>query len=122
MKIAALIIRFLLGLAFVVFGSNAFLQFMPAPEMTGPAGAFIGAMNSTGYLQAVAALQILGGLLLLIGYVPLGLVVLGPIVVNIVLFHIFLERSGLGMAFVFAALTLFLAWAHRHAFVGLFKS
>ena len=122
MKIVALIVRFLLGLAFVVFGSNAFLHFMQMPPMTGPAGEFIGAMNSTGYLQAVAALQVIGGLLLLVGFVPLGLLTLGPIVVNIVFFHIFMERSGLGMALVFALLTLFLLWYHRSAFAGLLRS
>ncbi|MEO5856661.1 MAG: hypothetical protein ABIR21_11480 [Chthoniobacterales bacterium] len=122
MKIAALIVRVLLGLAFVVFGSNGFLHFMPMPEMSGPAGEFIGAMNSTGYLPAVAALQVLGGVLLLIGFVPLALLVLGPIIVNIVFFHLFMERSGLAMSFVFAALALFLFWYHRNAFAGVLKS
>ncbi len=121
MKIVALILRFLLGLMFVVFGANAFLHFMPMPPMEGPADAFIGAMNSTGYLQAVAALQILGGLLLLIGFVPLGLVTLGPIIVNIVFFHVFMEREGLGMALAVAAVSLFLVWYHRAAFAGLVR-
>lgn len=121
MKIVAIIIRVLLGLAFVVFGSNAFLHFMPMPPMPGPAGDFMVAMNSTGYLQAIAALQVIGGILLLIGFVPLGLLVLGPIIVNIVFFHIFMERSGLPMALVFAALSLFLLWYHRRAFAGMLK-
>lgn len=121
MKIVAIIVRVLLGLMFVVFGSNAFLHFMQMPPMAGPAGEFIGAMNSTGYLQAIAAFQVIGGLFLLIGFVPLGLLVLGPIIVNIVLFHIFMERSGLGMAFVTAALALFLVWYHRSAFAGVLR-
>lgn len=121
MKVAATIVRFLLGLAFVVFGSNAFLHFMPAPTMSGPAGDFISAMNATGYLQAVAALQILGGLLLLLGFVPAALLLLGPIIVNIVFFHIFMERSGLAMSLVFAALALFLFWSHRSFFAGMAK-
>lgn len=121
MKIAAIVVRVLLGLMFVVFGSNGFLHFMPAPEMTGPAGAFIGAMNSTGYLQAVAALQVFGGLLLLLGFVPLGLLTLGPIIVNIVFFHVFLERAGLGLSIVVALLALFLLWYHRRAFTGVLR-
>ena len=121
MKIVALILRFLLGLMFVVFGSNAFLHFSPMPPMTGPAGDFIVSMNSTGYLQAVAALQILGGALLLIGFVPLGLLTLGPIIVNIVFFHVFMERSGLGMSVAVAAVSLVLVWYHRAAFAGLVR-
>ncbi len=122
MKIAALVVRFLLGFAFVFFGSNAFLHFMSMPPMAGPAGEFIGAMAATGYLQAVAALQIIGGLLLLVGFVPLGLLTLGPIIVNIILFHIFLEPSGLPMALVIALLSLFLLWFHHRSFAGLVRS
>ena len=46
---------------------------------------------------------------------------LGPIIVNIVLFHIFMERSGLGMALIVAALALFLVWYHRSAFAGVIR-
>ncbi|MEP6810994.1 MAG: hypothetical protein ABI992_12185, partial [Chthoniobacterales bacterium] len=104
MKIAAIIVRVLLGLLFVVFGSNAFLHFLPMPPMSGPSGEFIGAMNATGYLQAIAALQVIGGLLLLLGFVPLGLMALGPIIVNIVFFHVFMDRTGLGMALAISLL------------------
>src|SRR5947208_11315008 len=102
MRYAIIISRVLLGLVFVVFGSNAFLHFIPVPPMQGNAGAFIGALMNSGYMQAIALFQILGGLCLLIGsrFVPLGLMLLGPIVVNIVLYHIFLDRSGMPIALV----------------------
>ena len=123
MKVVTIIARVLLGLVFVVFGSNAFLHFIPMPPMEGPAGAFIGAMAGTGYLKVVAALQVAGGALLLLGrYVPLGLTLLGPVIVNILLFHNFLERSGLPMALVVAALALFLLWRHRTSFAGLVQA
>ncbi len=122
MKIITIIARILLGLLFVVFGSNAFIHFLPMPPMTGPSGEFIGAMASTGYLQVIAGFQVVGGALLLLGrYVPLGLTLLGPIIVNIVLFHIFLERAGLAMALVVCAVWLFLLWAYRTAFAGLLR-
>ncbi len=122
MRIVTIVARVLLGLVFVVFGSNAFLHFSPMPPMSGPAGAFIGAMAATGYLQVVAALQIVGGALLLLGrYVPLGLTLLGPIVVNIVLFHVFLERSGTPMAAIIAAVFLFLLWQYRASFAALLR-
>ena len=76
--------------------------------MEGPSGQFIGAMAGTGYLQVIAAFQVIGGLFLLIGkYVPLGLTMLGPIIVNIVLFHIFLDRAGLAMGLAVCAVWLF---------------
>jgi putative oxidoreductase len=121
MKILTIIVRILLGLLFVVFGSNAFLHFLPMPPMSGPSGDFITAMYVTGYLHAVAALQVIGGALLIIGYVPLGLVVLGPIIVNIALFHIFMDRSGLPMAVVITLLSVFLIWQYRPAFAGLLR-
>jgi uncharacterized membrane protein YphA (DoxX/SURF4 family) len=122
MKVATIIARVLLGLIFVVFGSNGFLHFIKMPPMSGPAGDFIGAMYITGYLQIIAALQVIGGALLLIGrYVPLGLTLLGPIIVNIDLFHIFMDHSGLPMASLVSALSLFLLWRHRDAFAGLVR-
>jgi uncharacterized membrane protein YphA (DoxX/SURF4 family) len=123
MKIAAIISQVLVGLVFVVFGSNAFLHFIPMPPPQGQAGAFIGAMFASGYLTAVAALQIIGGLLLLSGrFASLGLLVAGPIVVNILFFHIFLEPSGLPLAIVVAVLSLISLAYHREAFLGLTRA
>ena len=122
MKIATIIVRVLLGLLFVVFGSNAFLQFMPMPPMEGPSGQFIGSMYVTGYLKVIAAFQVIGGALLLLGrYVPLGLTLLGPVIVNIVLYHIFMDRAGLLMAVVISALSLFLLWSYRAAFSAVLR-
>ena len=123
MKYAIIIARVLLGLVFAVFGSNAFLHFIPMPPMQGQAGAFIGALVSSGYICVIALLQVVGGLLLLIGarFVPLGLTLLGPVIVNIMLYHIFLDPSGLGMACVISVLALFLLWAYRDRFAPLLK-
>lgn len=122
MKIVTIILRLLLGLLFAVFGSNAFLHFIPMPPMSGHAGEFIGALNATGYLQAIAAFQVLGGLLLILGiFVPLGLTILGPIVVNIFFYHLFLDPAGMVMAIVVAVVWLFLVWRYRAAFMPLFQ-
>jgi len=123
MKYVIIIARVLLGLVFAVFGSNAFLHFIPMPPMQGPAGAFIGALVSSGLIYAIAALQVVGGLLLLIGrrFVPLGLTLLGPVIVNIVLYHIFLDPSGLPMACVISILALFLLWVYRYKFPAIFQ-
>ena len=123
MKYAIVIVRVLLGLVFVVFGSNAFLHFIPVPPMEGDRGAFMGALINSGYIYPIAILQVVGGILLLLGgrFVALGLTLLGPVIVNIVLYHIFLDRSGLAMAIVISILTLFLLWVYRYKFPAIFQ-
>ena len=124
MKIATIIVRVLLGLAFVVFGLNIFLNFIPAPSPApqGHAAAFAGAMMETGYMKVVGAFQLAGGLLLLLGrFVPLGLTLLGPVIVNILCFHIFIDRAGLPIAVFVSVLALFLLWRYRANFAGLVK-
>ncbi len=83
MKIATIIARTLLGLIFVVFGSNMFLHFIPMPPPPeGPARDFMTALFVSHYLYVVGALQVVGGLLLFTGrWVPLGLALVGPVIV-----------------------------------------
>jgi putative oxidoreductase len=123
MKYAIVIVRILLGLMFAVFGSNAFLHFIPMPPMQGQAGAFIGALASGGYIYVIALLQVIGGLLLLMGgrFVALGLTLLGPVIVNIVLYHIFLDTQGLPMAIGVSLAALFLLWVYRFKFPAIFQ-
>jgi uncharacterized membrane protein YphA (DoxX/SURF4 family) len=126
MKYVIVIARVLLGLVFVVFGSNAFLHFLgPVPEMHGQAGAFITALMSSGYMYVIAVLQVLGGLCLLFGarFVPLGLTLLGPVIVNIVLYHVFLDPDpkGFPVAIVVSVLALFLLWIYRFKFPAIFQ-
>ena len=123
MKIATIIARSLLGLIFVVFGSNMFLHFIPmTPPPEGPARDFVMALFVSHYLYVVGALQLVGGVLLLLGRkVPLGLTLLGPVIVNILCFHIFMNHAGLPLAIVVAALALFLLWQNRSAFAGILR-
>ena len=119
MKIATIIARTLLGLVFVVFGFNGFFHFIPMgplPPPDSPAGMFFAAVSTTGYMKVVFLFQIIGGLLLLLNFLPvLGLVILCPIIFNIVLFHVTMAKSGLPMAIGVAVLALFLVgmyWDH----------
>jgi uncharacterized membrane protein YphA (DoxX/SURF4 family) len=120
MKILAFLARLALGAAFVVFGLNGFLHFLKMPPFSGAAGDFLGAMSRTHYLEVVMALEVAGGALLLLNRVPLALTLLGPVVVNIVLFHACMDRKGLPSAAVFGGLALFLLWRNRDAFPALF--
>ncbi|MEA2625169.1 MAG: hypothetical protein QOD06_1214 [Candidatus Binatota bacterium] len=122
MKIATLIARIALGLVFVVFGLNGFLQFIPQPPtMPEAVVSFMGGLAATRYLLPLLfATQIVGGALLLAGLVPLALVILAPIIVNIVALHIFVAPDGLPIAIVVAALAVFLAWRHRDSYRPLF--
>jgi len=123
MKTTVLIARILLGVIFVVFGLNGFLQFLPQPAMPQPAIAFFGALAASGFmLPLLFATQLVGGVLLLLGMVPIGVLILTPVVVHIVAFHVFLAPEGLPLAVVVAALALFLAWTHRWAYYPLFAA
>ena len=117
----------LLGLAFVVFGSNFFLNFLPMPNDPSPPDAphklFMGALFPTGYLAFVKVLEILGGILVAVPKTRnLGLLVLGPIIVNILCFHIFLNKGATLIDpanITITVLALFLLWTERKAFAGL---
>jgi len=123
MKIATIIARSLLGLIFVVFGSNMFLRFIPMPPPPeGPAREFMTALFLGHYLYIVGALQVAGGLLTLSGrWAPLGLTLLGPVIVNILCFHALMAPAGLPMAIVVSALALFLVWRYSQNFAGLVR-
>src|ERR671923_296176 len=66
--------------------------------------------------------QLVGGALLLLGMVPLGVVILAPVIVHIVEFHVFLAPAGLPLAVLVATLAMFLAWTHRPAYRPLFTA
>lgn len=114
MKIAALIARILLGLMFLVFGLNVFLHFIPAPPMSGLPGQYFTVMMQSHYFLFVGAVEVIAGLLLLTKqFVPLGLVLLAPVLVNIVIFHLTMQPSGLPMAFFAILLWCLVAWRVR---------
>ena|SRR5437588_3960242 len=122
MKIVTLIARLLLGLIFVVLGLNGFFNFLSmGPMPSGLAGQFVGALILSHYFWVVAGLQVVGGVLLLVNrFVPLALVLLGPVIVNIILYHLFLNPSGVALAIVVVILWLVVFFAHRQYFSRIF--
>ena len=125
MKIATIIARILLGLMFVVFGLNFFLNFIPAPPPPpGLAGDYFKVFAASGYMYVVGALQLLSGLLLLISrFVPLALTILAAMIFNIWTFHILMDPKGLfPMAIIALVLELFLVWSYRDRFAGILRA
>lgn len=116
----------LLGAAFIVFGSLFLLNLMPdqpKPPEGSFAALFMGAFVPSGYLAFVKVLEILGGIFVLLpGMRNFGLLVLGPIIVNILAFHLFIMK-GVGLfsplLLILVVLALYLLWDGRKRFLGL---
>ena len=117
------ILRLLLGLTLVVFGLNKFLGFIPIFDMAPAAANFLDSLESSGYvLYIVAILEILIGLLLLIKkWVPFALILLAPISINILLFHIFLDVSGLLVAIIIVGINVILIYKYWKMYRPLFQ-
>ena len=115
--------RILLGLIFTVFGLNGFFNFLPMPPPPEAGGAFLGALFTTGYFFPVLMIfELTCGLLLLLNcLVPLALVFLSPIVLQINLYHIFLDPAGILLPLIITALGVFLAYSYRKSFRDILK-
>ena len=121
MKIASTISRLLLGLVFLVFGLNGFLQFIHLPPTPAMGGQFFGLLFASKYYVVIFALQIIAGVLLLVNrFVPLALAILAPVLVNIFFFHLLMAPAGLPLAIVVVLLWTIVAMHHKQYFAGLF--
>jgi putative oxidoreductase len=122
MKIAGTVARLLLGLMFLVFGSNMFLHFIPmGPMPPGLAGEFSGVLMKAHYMVPVGVVMVFSAVLFLANrYVALALVLLGPALVNILLFHLLMAPGSVGMGAFATLLWFILFWREREAFAPLF--
>jgi putative oxidoreductase len=115
----------LLGLLFIMSAVVVLFNLVPTPEIPKetPMGMFMGAFGPTGYMTFVKVLELLGGILVAIPRTRnFGLLVLGPILVNILAFHAFVMKGeGLfnPMLIFIVALALYLLWVGRKKFAGL---
>jgi putative oxidoreductase len=124
MKTIALIAQYLMGLAFVTFGLNGFLHFLPQPPAeTDLAEKYFIVMSQSHYLVAVFAVQLLAGLLFLANrFIPLALTLIGPVLVNILLFHGLMAPKGIVPGIIVTALWLVVFFRYRRAFAGIFRA
>ena len=122
MKFLLLLPRILLGLGFTLFGVIGLFHIkMPEPTMPADAQTFGQILYNNHYWPFIFACQLVGGILLLLGKVPMGLCFLGPVLVNIVLFHTLLSHGGFLPPAVFVVLFLIVFWQNRKSFEPIFK-
>jgi uncharacterized membrane protein YphA (DoxX/SURF4 family) len=123
MKTATTISRIVLGLIYLIFGLDFYLHFIPyQPNHTGAAAAFKNGLIAAVYFYPMMKfIQIAGGISLLINrYAPFFAVVLFPISVNVFLFHTILVPSGWFMGVLLIGPNLFLGYAYRKYYSGMF--
>lgn len=125
MKYFPIIAGGLLGLIFIASGVVVLFNLVPTPEIPEgtPMAHFMAAFGPTGYLTFVKVMEVTGGILVAIPRTRhFGLLVLGPIIVNILAFHIFVT-DGAGLfeptLIIIVLLAAYLLWTGRRAFAGL---
>lgn len=124
MKIAMIIVRTLMGLLFLFASVTFLLNLITPPPMEGPIKTFNEGLAASGYFFTLLKItELVCGLMLVTGrFVPLALVILSPIIINILMVHIFLDRSGLPVALFLVLANIFLAYCYRDAFKPLLTS
>jgi putative oxidoreductase len=120
MRVVVIIARILLGLMFVVFGLNPFLKFLPMPPLTGVWGQFLGALVVSHFVWFVGAVQVISGALFLINrYVPLAIALSGPVIANILAYHLTMQLGGAQPAVLATICWVILFWRYRSSFAPL---
>ena len=123
MKIAVVVARILLGVLFAFAGFLKVVPVMPMTPPPGDAGAMMGLMVAHKWLMFYGLVEMVSGLLLLSGrFVPLALTLLAGMITNITLFNATLSPSALPVALVVGALEVFLVYAYRASFAGVFAA
>ena len=117
-----LLVRITLGILLVVFGSNNFLHFIPLPPPTGSAADFMSSLSATGYIFPVVGILevVIGAMLLIKKWVAFALILLAPISINILLFHLFLDIPGVSAALLVVVLNTIMIYKHWKQYIPLF--
>jgi putative oxidoreductase len=126
MKIATHIAATLLGLIFIAFSILVLFKLVspPPPPPGSPVAMFMGAFVPSGWLTMVKLFELLGGILVVIPTTRnFGLLVLGPIIINILAFHVLVAHGAglVGIPLLIAVLALFLLFCDREKFLGLLR-
>lgn len=121
MKIAVIIVRVLMGLMFLQASIMFFLKMTPAqPEMSTEITTYMNGLTIGHTLEIIKAIELVCAICFLIGrYVALAAIVLFPITINILLFHIMLDPSNMLVAALIFIAHLFLIYAYRKNYAGM---
>jgi putative oxidoreductase len=123
MKIAVIVVRVLMGLLFLFASIVVLFNLVEQPEMTGRIKVFNDGIAASGYLLTlIKVTELACGLAFVSGYfVPLATVVIAPVIINIFLFHLFVDQTGLPVAIFLVAANAFVAYFHREKYKPLFE-
>jgi len=119
-----LVVGTLFGLMFINSGLNKFLNYMPVPDdLPSEMVKLMTAFMTIGWLMPlVAVAEIVGGALFMIPkFRALGAIVIFPIMVGIVLTHIFNAPSGLPIAIVLLAINIWVIIENRAKYLPMIK-
>ena len=114
MKIAVVVVRTLMGLLFIFASIVVLFKLVPQPEQTGAVKVFMDGVIATGYLMTlIKVTELVCGIAFVTGrFVPLASIVIAPVIVNIFLFHAFVDTSGLPVAIFLVLANLFLGYSN----------
>ena len=122
MKIAMIIVRTLMGLLFIMASVVVLFNLVEKPVLPeGPVKVFNEGMDAAPYfIPVLKVTELLCGIAFVIGrFVPLATVIIAPVIIQIFLFHLFMDRTGLPVAIFLVAANIFVAWYYRDSYAGL---
>lgn len=127
MKHLPTIAGILLGLLFIMSSVVVLFNLIPPDKMPKPATPeaemFMNAFGPTGYMKFIKVIELIGGILVAIPRTRnYGLLALGPIIINILAFHTFIEKGKdlfSPMMIVIVLLALYLLWVERKRVLAL---
>ena len=124
MKIAMIIVRTLMGLLFLFASIVVLFNLVPKPDLTGAVKTFNEGLEAAPYFMTLLKVtELLCGLAFVTGrFVPLATVVIAPVIINIFLFHLFLDHTGLPVAIFLVAAEIFVAYYYRKAYMPLLSA
>jgi uncharacterized membrane protein YphA (DoxX/SURF4 family) len=114
--------KVLLGGGFLLFGLNGFFHFIPVPPPSNErAKMFADLLVSTKIMSVIQVFEILGGAMILSGRLaPLGLLLIGPVIIGIFVFHLLLDVKNIAGILVFGLLASYVTYKHRSVFSPFF--
>jgi uncharacterized membrane protein YphA (DoxX/SURF4 family) len=113
-----------MGLLFIFASVTVLFNLVPQPELKGNTKIFMDGINASRYLLPLIKItELFCGIAFLTGYfVPLATVVIAPVTISILLFHIFVDPSGLPVAILLVLANIFLAYANWEKFTPILEA